>query len=317
MKYLLINVSILLLFFMTTSCAPQVKEIPAELTFQAQATTGEGSIWHCERQTLFWVDIEGKTLYELNPKTEQCASWPFDRMISTVVPETDSTVVVSLQNEIIRVNLHNGQTTSIALIPDFDGKVRCNDGKCDPAGRLWVGTMGFGAPQGAGTLYCVLPDGVVTPKIEKVTISNGIVWSSNKKYMYYNDTATGKIARYRYEAESGEILFDGIAVTLPKGTGAPDGMTIDENDNLWVAQWGGFGVYCYNPYTGELLTKVDVPAPHVASCAFGGKKLDTLYITTARAGMTEEQLKDYPLSGSVFHCHPGVKGVKANHFGER
>lgn len=317
MKHLLINVSILLVFFMTTSCTPQVREIHAELTFQAQATTGEGSIWHCERQTIFWVDIEGKTLYEFNPLTKQCASWPFDRMVSTVVPETDSTVIVSLQNEIVRVNLHDGHTTSIAPIPDFDGKVRCNDGKCDPAGRLWIGTMGFGAPKDAGTLYSVLPDGTVTPKLDKVTISNGIVWSSNKKYMYYNDTPTGKIARYRYDTESGDILFDGTAVTLPKGTGAPDGMTIDENDNLWVAQWGGFGVYCYNPYTGELLAKVDVPAPHVASCAFGGKKLDTLYITTARAGMTEEQLKEFPLSGSVFRCQPGVKGVKANHFGER
>ena len=134
--------------------------------------------------------------------------------------------------------------------------------------------------------------------------------------MYYNDTPTGKIARYRYNAGNGEILFDGIAVSLPEGTGAPDGMTIDSNDRLWVAQWGGYGVYCYDPYTGELLAKVEVPVPNVASCAFGGKKMDTLYITTARAGLSEEQLQKYPLSGSVFSCKPGVKGVKANSFGE-
>ena len=77
---------------------------------------------------------------------------------------------------------------------------------------------------------------------------------------------------------------------------------IDSNDNLWVAQWGGFGVYCYNPYTGELLGKVEVPAPNVASCAFGGKDMDTLYITTARAGLSEQQLEEYPLSGSLFVC---------------
>ena len=91
-------------------------------------------------------------------------------------------------------------------------------------------------------------------------------------------------------------------------------MTIDCNDNLWVAQWGGGGVYCYNPYTGDLLTKIVVPAPHVASCAFGGDKLDTLYITTARAGLSEEQLEEYPLSGSVFCCKPGAKGMPANYF---
>ena len=193
-----------------------------------------------------------------------------------------------------------------APIPDDGGKLRCNDGKCDPAGRLWVGTMGFGAPKEAGTLYCVLPDGEVVPKLRKVTISN----------MYYNDTPTGRIARYRYDAASGEISFDGIAVVLPEGSGSPDGMTIDGNDNLWVAQWGGSGVYCYNPRTGELLAKVEVPAPHVASCAFGGEKLDTLYITTARAGLTDEQLKQYPLSGSLFSCRPGVQGVPANVFGK-
>ncbi len=91
-------------------------------------------------------------------------------------------------------------------------------------------------------------------------------------------------------------------------------MTIDKDDNLWVAQWGGYGVYCYNPYTGELLKKIEVPAPNVASCAFGGEKLDTLYITTARAGLSPEQLEKYPLSGSLFYCVPGTTGVRPNYF---
>ena len=315
MKYLWINFLFISLV-MTTSCVSRVKSISSELVYEAKAVTGEGSIWHPSRNTLFWVDIEGQTLYEYHLADKTCSSWRFDRMISTVVPETDTTVVVALQDEIVRVHLSDGHTASIAPIPDDGGKLRCNDGKCDPAGRLWVGTMGFGAPKEAGTLYCVLPNGEVTPMLRKVTISNGIVWTSDKRYMYYNDTPTGRIARYRYDAASGEISFDGIAVVLPEGSGSPDGMTIDGNDNLWVAQWGGSGVYCYNPRTGELLAKVEVPAPHVASCAFGGEKLDTLYITTARAGLTDEQLKQYPLSGSLFSCRPGVQGVPANGFGK-
>ena len=291
MKYLWINFLFISLV-MTTSCVSRVKSISSELVYEAKAVTGEGSIWHPSRHTLFWVDIEGQTLYEYHPADKTCSSWRFDRMISTVVPETDTTVVVALQDEIVRVHLSDGHTA------------------------LWVGTMGFGAPKEAGTLYCVLPDGEVLPKLRKVTISNGIVWTSDKQYMYYNDTPTGRIARYRYDAASGEISFDGIAVVLPEGSGSPDGMTIDGNDNLWVAQWGGSGVYCYNPRTGELLAKVEVPAPHVASCAFGGEKLDTLYITTARAGLTDEQLKQYPLSGSLFSCRPGVQGVPANGFGK-
>lgn len=291
-----------------SACDSTPKTIDADLVYKAEATTGEGSIWHSDRNTVFWVDIEGQTLYEYLPDKQDCKTWKFDRMVSTVVPETDSTVVVSLQDEIVKVNLNNGSLTSVAPIPDQEGKVRCNDGKCDPAGRLWIGTMGFGAPEGAGALYSVALDGSVTTRLEKVTISNGIVWSADRKYMYYNDTPTGKVARYRYDEKTGEILFDGIAVTIPAGTGSPDGMAIDCNDHLWVAQWGGFGVYCYNPHTGELLAKVEVPAPNVASCAFGGKDMDTLYITTARAGLTDEQLKEYPLSGSLFVCKPGVSG---------
>ena len=90
--------------------------IPAELAYQAEATTGEGSIWHPERHTLFWVDIEGQTLYEYHPDTKECSSWKFDRMVSTVVPETDSTVIIALQNEIVRVNLHDGHTLSLIHI---------------------------------------------------------------------------------------------------------------------------------------------------------------------------------------------------------
>ena len=222
MKYLWINFLFISLV-MTTSCVSRVKSISSELVYEAKAVTGEGSIWHPSRHTLFWVDIEGQTLYEYHPADKTCSSWRFDRMISTVVPETDTTVVVALQDEIVRVHLSDGHTASIAPIPDDGGKLRCNDGKCDPAGRLWVGTMGFGAPKEAGTLYCVLPDGEVVPKLRKVTISNGIVWTSDKQYMYYNDTPTGRIARYRYDAASGEISFDGIAVVLPEGSGSPDG----------------------------------------------------------------------------------------------
>lgn len=316
MKHVISNLLLALVVAEGTSCDSNQQAITPQVAFKAEATTGEGSIWHPQRQSLFWVDIEGKTLYEYTPEQKDCRSWTFDRMVSTVVPETDTTVVVSLQNEIIRVNLADGQTTSIAPIPDGGGTMRCNDGKCDPAGRLWIGTMGFECPEGAASLYTVLPDGRTTTKLSGVTISNGIVWSADLKYMYYNDTPTRRIARYRYDVASGDILFDGVAVSIAEGSGSPDGMTIDNQGRLWVAQWGGYGVYCYDPHTGELLAKIDVPAPNVASCAFGGEGLDTLYITTARAGMTDEELAKYPLSGSLFACKPGATGVIANFFHE-
>lgn len=313
MKGKRIILSILSLVVGLLSCETPTETMTANLALKAEATTGEGAIWHPGRQTLFWVDIEGKTLYEYRTNGEAPNTWRFDQMVTTVVPENNSTMIVALQNRVIRLNLNNSTHTTIVDIPDEAGNYRCNDGKCDPSGRLWIGTMGLKGQKESATLYC-LNQGELVPKIKNVTISNGIVWSANKKYMYYNDTPTGKIARFRYNDTTGEILFDGIAVKLPEGTGVPDGMTIDKDDNLWVAQWGGYGVYCYNPYTGELLKKIEVPAPNVASCAFGGEKLDTLYITTARAGLSPEQLEKYPLSGSLFYCVPGTTGVRPNYF---
>lgn len=304
----------LLSAFALPACSKENKDV--QVAYKAEATTGEGSIWHPERQSLFWVDIEGKRLYEFLPKEKRCNTWDFGGMVSTVVPESKNTVIVALQNEIVQLNVENGVRKTVAPINDKHGKNRCNDGKCDPSGRLWVGTMGFGAPRGAASLFCVEPNGTVTTKIDSVTISNGIVWTADKQYMYYVDTPTGQVARYKYNDVTGDISFDGIAVQIPGEYGAPDGMTIDADGNLWIAHWGGYGVYCWNPDTGKLLQKIDVPAPNVASCAFGGKNLDVLYITTARAGLSADALEKYPLSGSLFVCKPGAKGVKTQYFGK-
>lgn len=298
----------------TTAFSQTQENAKSELLYQAEATTGEGSMWHPERRSLFWVDIEGCTLYEYLPETKNSNSWLFNGMVSTVVPESDSTVIVSLQNEIVRINVNSDVRETIAIVNDGCGQMRCNDGKCDPEGRFWVGTMAFKQTPGAATLYMLDKDGNAEPKIENVTISNGLVWSADKKYMYYIDTPTRQVKRYKYQPETGAITADGVAVDIPPGTGSPDGMCMDADGNLWIAHWGGKGVYCWNPITGKLIRKIDIPAPHVASCTFGGKNLDILFITTARAGLSAEQLKQFPLSGSVFFCKPGVKGTKVNYY---
>ena len=119
---------------------------------------------------------------------------------------------------------------------------------------------------------------------------------------------------FDFNLESGSISNPGIAVTIPSSHGAPDGMCIDSAGMLWIAHWGGGNISCWHPESGELLAKIAVPAPLVTSCCFGGTNLDTLYITTARMGLNKNQLKQYPLSGSVFCAKPVVKGIKPNIF---
>ena len=132
--------------------------------------------------------------------------------------------------------------------------------------------------------------------------------------MYYNDTHTGTVQEFNYDEQTGEIVFTRIAVKVPEELGWPDGMAIDADGMLWVAHWGGNGVYCWHPDTGALLAKVEVPAPHVSSCAFGGPGGNELLITTAREHMTAAEIAKYPLSGSVFHVRLPVKGMPVNYF---
>jgi sugar lactone lactonase YvrE len=132
--------------------------------------------------------------------------------------------------------------------------------------------------------------------------------------MYYIDTPTLEIKAFDYDDVTGAISNQRIAVKVNDSLGYPDGMAIDENDRLWVGMWNGNAVICFDPITGSVVFKIEVPAHNVTSCAFGGKNLDTLYITTARVDMTEDEQAKYPLAGSLFKAVPEVKGVKSTFF---
>jgi len=188
---------------------------------------------------------------------------------------------------------------------------RCNDGAADCRGRLWAGTMHRQHFNEAGTLYCIDTALQVHPKVPKVTISNGLVWSLDNTRLYYIDSPTRKIQSFLFEEASGAITFEKTVVEIPEHLGGPDGMTIDEEGMLWVAHWGGFGIYRWNPLTASLIEKIELPVPQVSSCAFGGPLLDHLIITTARENMSEDDLKKYPQSGDTFIVQPGVKGIPA------
>jgi sugar lactone lactonase YvrE len=132
--------------------------------------------------------------------------------------------------------------------------------------------------------------------------------------MYYIDTPTRAVTAYDFNSQTGDISNPSTVIEIPKELGAPDGMTIDSEGMLWVALWGGFGVVRIDPESGSILSKVDVPAPQVTSCTFGGDSLDTLYITTARVGMHEDKLAEFPSSGNIFAVNPGVNGLPVTPF---
>jgi sugar lactone lactonase YvrE len=250
-----------------------------------------------------------------DPATGKNETIELGQKVGTVVLTTKGNVLVALHDGIYRYRFVDKKLEQIQPNPEKSTtNNRFNDGKCDPAGRFWFGTIG---PNNSAALYRMDADNSIHTMKREVGTSNGIVWSLDKKTMYYIDTNTGKVVAYDYDNRTGDISNPRDAVVIPRGMGGPDGSTIDSEGMIWVAHWGGSCVARWNPKTGELLCKVEIPAKQVTSCAFGGKNLDILYITTARENLNEKDLQEYPLSGGLFVVKPGVKGVKANFFVEK
>jgi sugar lactone lactonase YvrE len=149
-----------------------------------------------------------------------------------------------------------------------------------------------------------------------VRISNGLAWSPDYRTLYYIDTPTRQVMAYDYDLLSGEIANPRLAVSVPAGLGWPDGMTSDAGGRLWVAMWGGAALTVWDPASGALLERIELPAKNVTACAFGGPNLDELYITTARKGLDAAELSAYPLTGGLFRIRTAQTGMPTFVFGE-
>lgn len=291
-------------------------KVEVELTYESKSILGEGAFWDHKNERLYWVDIDGMKVHIYDPKTKENKSFVTPTQVGTVVPKNKTEAVIALADGVYMLNTDTG---AINLLSDVESAMtynRFNDGKCDPNGNLWVGSMHFEQSSPIANLYKVDPQGKATKMLDSITISNGIVWTQDKKTMYYIDTPTMHIRAFDFDPINSTISNERIAVVVPQSLGYPDGMTIDSEDKLWVGLWNGNSVARFDPISGTLMSKIEVPAHNVTSCSFGGKNFETLYITTASVDMTEEEQKKYPFAGSLFQVNPGVKGVKGNFFGK-
>lgn len=312
--YLCLSVLVVSSCSMKRSITKKYSNSNATLELEQKALLGEGAFWNVDSKELYWVDIEGKKIHIYNPVTKNNTTYIVPSRVGTVVPAAAKKAVVALEDGIYTLDLMSNTVTLLSNVESDKPENRFNDGKCDPNGNLWVGSMHLKQTDPAGSVYKIDSQGVTQTMIENVTISNGIVWSKNSKTMYYIDTPTGQIRAFDFDKKTSSIKNQRVVVTIPETVGYPDGMAIDENDMLWVGLWNGNGIGCFNPMTGELIARVNVPAHNVTSCAFGGDNLDTLYITTSSLDMTDSEKSKFPLAGSIFKVKPGVKGVKSSTF---
>lgn len=288
-----------------------VNKTGAAVLYPSGCILGESPMWHNERNSCFWVDIEGCIIYEYSFVHQNCSQYQLSQRVSLVVKSnTADELILGLQGGVSRFNL-TSQTLSMLtseLNADWQN-YRCNDGGVDSMGRLWISTTELNHKADAGALYCVDKGLVVSEKLDKLSISNGMAWTADNKRLFHTDSATGAIKSYFYDEHTGDLEFERVAVQIPAETGVPDGIALDAEGKLWIALWGGYGVGRFDVDTGEMLSFVTVPAPHVSSCTFIGEALDQMIITTAKKGMTENELKEFPESGHIFIVEPGVTGL--------
>lgn len=286
-----------------------IKTSSAQLVYDAKATLGEGPVWSPLKQLLFWVDIEGKKLHRYNPINGENRQWRFDGMLGAAVPAENGNLILALESGLASFNTETEVLQQHNVLGNSDPDMRYNDGKVGPNGNFWIGSMHKKFVPKNGNLYRIDRQFNATTQVSGTTISNGMAWSADKKTLYYIDSADRKVYGYDFDIVTSDISNKRVVISVPEQYGSPDGMSIDAEDMLWIAHWGGNCVRRWNPVTGEVLEQVEVDAPHVTSCCFGGKDLDCLYITSARSDLNEEQLQEFPLSGGLFIYHPKVKGT--------
>jgi sugar lactone lactonase YvrE len=284
-----------------------VPRLEAELFVDAHAALGEGPVWDDRENCLWWVDILGEAIHRTDPSSRRDEVVPIGQYVGAVALRASGGLVAAVRDGFVAVDPASGRLDLLAPVEVHDPATRMNDGKVDPAGRFWAGTMGVDPRPGAGTLYRLDADLRVTAVLPGTTISNGLDWSLDGRTMYYIDTPTRRVDRFAFDSASGALAGRAPAVAIREGAGGPDGMTVDAEGYLWVALWDGWAVERYSP-DGRLDRRVEVPAQQASSCAFGGPDLDMLFITTAQEGFPPGGLPDQPHAGGVFVCRPGVRG---------
>ncbi|MFB2117988.1 SMP-30/gluconolactonase/LRE family protein [Parapedobacter sp. 2B3] len=272
-----------------------------EVIVSPGCTLAESPVWDSCNRRVLWVDILQGNIHEWSVETNKHTIFPFGVKIGAIALDAEGGIIAATKSGFARLRLEDRVVDYVAdperCLPDN----RFNDGKCDVTGRFWAGTMDemTGIP-GAGKLYALELDGSVTLKISDVSCSNGLGWNLANDTFYFIDTPTREVVAYDFVANDGNITNRRTVIEVPEEDGFPDGMAVDTQGMLWIACWGGGKVACWNPNTSRKLGEIRLPVSLVTSCAFGGENLSDLFVTTARLGLTPDELKEQPLAGALF-----------------
>ena len=283
---------------------PQTMQL--EHVLPAHNDLGEGPLWHPGEDALYWVDIHGKKIQRYHPESKDYQIFPMPMKVTALALREGGGFIIASDTGLHFWDPATGEISFIAHPEAGKAGARFNDGKADRAGRFWAGTM---EPTSAtSALYRLDADGSLHTVETGITISNGIGWSPDNSTMYYVDSLRYTIYAYDFDLACGVIRNRRDLARFEPAFGIPDGLTVDSQGHLWVAFYDGWKVARINP-TGNITAIIDFPVARVTSCAFGGRNLDELYVTTAIDSLPEHERQAQPLAGDLFRVKPGVTGI--------
>lgn len=263
---------------------------------------GEGPLWHPGRRALFWFDILGMGLHMRAPQGAQ-QHWQFDEHVSAAGWVDLDTLILASETGLYRFSIADGSRAPLVALEADQPATRSNDGRADPWGGFWIGTMGKSAEPGLGAIYRYYK-GTLRRLFDRITISNAICFAPDRSRAFFADTATGAIQWVALDDQGWPDGAPGVFVDLSVEGLNPDGAVVDADGNLWNAQWGASRVACYGP-DGRFVTAVGFPAAQVSCPCFGGPELRTLFATSAAHGAGAAD----GLAGATFSVVTAARGL--------
>lgn len=280
---------------------------------------GESPLWHPVEQALYWCDIPGHALHRFDPATSHHDRWDFATDVASCAPLSDGGLLLAMRDGLWRFDTNTGQRIALAAPPYDPRQERFNDGKCDPRGRFWAGTLYEPRDPPLAALYRYAA-GTLTRMAGGITVGNGLGWSPDDRTMYCSDTKAHTIYAFDFDAATGDIgprrVFARFPVKQPQQDlstygGRPDGAAVDVQGGYWSAMFEGQRLVRLSP-AGEVTREVCLPVRCATMPCFGGADLKTLYITTSRENRPAAELEAQPLAGHVLTMRVDVAGLPAN-----